>query len=252
MKRIGFKSVFVVMAMLLLASVAHADLHYTMKSTTGPYKIMGKDFPAQETTINGWIGDSLAYMDMDTAAVLLNTKTGTVFMIDKQKKTYAELNLNNISAMVNSATEGMDEKQAQAMQDMMKKMMGSAKFDVTATGEAKKIGDYDCNEYKMTFEMMGMNNLSDIWTTKDIDVDPQKYFQMAFAMMAVMPGMEKAIDETKKMEGFPVFTKSTSSVMGTNIESTTELTGVEEAKAPAGTYSIPEGYTKTEMGPKHK
>jgi hypothetical protein len=104
----------------------------------------------------------------------------------------------------------------------------------------------------MTLEMMGMNNSSDIWTTKDIDVDPQKYFQMAYAMMAVMPGMEKALDETRKLEGFPVLTKSTSSVMGTNIESTTELTGVEEAKAPAGTYSIPEGYTKTELAPKHK
>ena len=75
---------------------------------------------------------------------------------------------------------------------------------------------------------------------------------MAYAMLAVMPGMEKAIDETKKLEGFPVLTTSNSSVMGTNIETTTELTGVEEAKAPAGTYSIPEGYTRTELAPKRK
>jgi predicted sugar kinase len=133
MRRIEFKAVYVTLAMILLASVAHADLHYTMKSTTSAYKLMGKEFPAQETTINGWIGDSLAYMDMDTAAVLLNSKTGTVYLIDKKKKEYAELNMNNLSAMVDSATEGMDEKQAEAMQKMMKSMMGSAKLEVTAT-----------------------------------------------------------------------------------------------------------------------
>ena len=56
-------------------------------------------------------------------------------------------------------------------------------------------------------------------------------------------------EEFKKMEGYPVLTLVSMKMMGTETKSKEEVISVEKKDAPAGTYDLPEGYTKATYNP---
>jgi len=58
---------------------------------------------------------------------------------------------------------------------------------------------------------------------------------------------ENAVDELKKIEGFQIKSVTTMSVMGQEMTSTQEVLEIGRKNAPAGTYTLPSGYEKTDM-----
>lgn len=231
-----------VLSLILLAATASADVFYMMKSTTGEYEMNGQKMPATEMVSTGWIGENNAFLDMDSVAVLLDGEKAIVYMLDRKSKTYYEIKLGDMSTMMESMGVEMDESQRTMMEQMMQSMMAKMKFSVTPTGEEKKIGDYNCKKYQMKVGMMGMETVSDIWATEDIKVDIEKFYKLSFAATAPFLGMEKVMEEAKKIKGFPVLSITKSQMMGGQMESTSELIEYAEKDAPEGTYTIPADY----------
>ena len=93
-----------------------------------------------------------------------------------------------------------------------------------------------------------MNMTDEIWATEDITVDATALQAVTSGMLAQMPGFEKVIEEMQKVKGVPVLSVNTVSVMGNNVVSRTELLDYSEGDAPAGTFEVPEGYKKVDMG----
>ena len=122
--------------------------------------------------------------------------------------------------------------------------MMQPKVTVEETGETQKIKNWNCKKYIMTMEMMGTKSTSEIWATEDIKIDYELYQTLGLSMMPKTPGMEKMLEEMKKIKGLTVLSTATTSVMGTDVKSTQELLEVSEKSAPAGTYEVPEGYKK--------
>jgi len=68
-------------------------------------------------------------------------------------------------------------------------------------------------------------------------------------MLAANPMFKEFIQDFEKIEGYPVLTEFSMDMMGTAQKYTEEVVSVEKTSAPAGTYELPEGYTKTTYNP---
>ncbi len=110
-------------------------------------------------------------------------------------------------------------------------------------------------EEKLTNEKSVNVNIIDakpmFGVTEDLDVDMDLYNDYTSSMMTMQPGMKEnmaqIIAEMKKIKGVRVLETTSMSVMGTNMNTKTELIEFKEATAPAGTFDVPAGYTPEKM-----
>lgn len=236
---------------LVLALPARADIFMKQKIHTDAMQVMGQSQPAKDSTMSIWLTENKARMDQEggTSSILLADQK-ILYMIDHNKKQYAEMPLDFDKMLNEAAGDDPDKAEAMAkmpgfMKNMMKGVMGNMSAKVTDTGETKKIGSWNCRKYLIEMDMgMGGKTNSEAWATEDIKIDYTKAFTAANAMMASMPGFEKIIQEMKKVKGVTVLSTATIKMMGAEVTSTTELIEATEKGAPAGNYDVPAGYKK--------
>jgi len=235
------KIVVGLVGLLALTGLANADIVMKRKSHTDPVKMMGMTTPAKEEVVTTWIAEGKMSTDSPENMVILRLDKDRLYTIDKKAKTYIEMPLSAMTAMV-------DDPQ---MQEMMKTMAGQMKVSITETAETKKINQWNCRKYNqvMTIPMAGPV-ASEVWASPDIKVDYELYAKSAAAMYARMPGMgaamEEIVKEMKKIKGVPVLTTTTMKMMGAEVKSSEELLEVNEGKAPASVFEVPAGYKKVE------
>ena len=226
---------------------ARADIFMKQKVHTDAMKVMGQSQPAKDSTMSIWLAENKARMDQDAGtSSLLLIDLKLLYMIDHNKKQYAEMPLDFDKMMQGAA--GDDPKAAEAMARMpgfMKNMMGGMSAKVTETNETKTINGWKCRKYliEMNMGMAGTMN-AESWATEDIKLDYTKVFAASNAMMAAMPGFDKIIEEMKKIKGVVAYQTAKTKVMGAEVGSTTELIEAGDKSAPAGTYELPAGYKK--------
>jgi hypothetical protein len=140
------------------------------------------------------------------------------------------------------------EKDFQAMMEMgmamMEGMMGDAAPKVEATGEKKKIGEWDCEKVVMTLSGQ-MTMTQEMWVTKDAGIDMDAYLEMS-EMIGQAGLMKKFQDEMKKIDGYPILTKTTMNIMGQNVETENLVQTIRKETFAASTFSAPDGYAKKE------
>jgi len=234
---------------------ARADIYMKQKVHTDALKVMGQNQPAKDEIMVFWLGENKARTDQEagTSSLFLGEKK-ILYMIDHNKKTYAEmpLDLNKMFDESAGAAAGDDPEMAEAkkkmpafMKNLMKGAMGSMSAKVTETGETKKIGSWNCRKYliEMDMGMAGKTN-SEAWATEDLKIDYSLYFTSANAMLASQPGFDKIVKEMQKVKGVIVYSTAKISVMGSDVTSTTELLECSDKSAPAGNYDVPAGYKK--------
>ena len=239
---------------------ARADIYMKQKVHTDELKVMGQTQPAKDEIMVFWLGENKARTDQEagnSSAIIIGDKK-ILYMLDHNKKTYAEmpLDLGKMFDEAAAAGAGDDAEMAEAkkkmpgfMKNMMKGVMGSMSAKVTETGETKKIGDWNCRKYLIEMDMGMAKTNSEAWATEDIKIDSGLFFASAYAMMASQPGFDKIVNEMKKVKGVIVYQTSTIKVMGSEMTSTTELLECSDKSAPAGNYDIPAGYKKVkDMG----
>jgi hypothetical protein len=233
---------------------ARADVYMKQKVHTDEFKMMGQTQPAKDEISVIWMGGNFARMDQGTAtsSILLGDKK-VLYMLDHNKKTYAEMPMDFDKMFDEAAAAGAgdDPEMAEAkkkmpgfMKGLMKGVMGSMSAKVTETGETKKIGSWNCRKYLIEMDMGMGKSEAEAWATEDIKIDYGLYFTSANAMMASQPGFDKIVKEMQKVKGVIVYQTSTVKMMGSEVTSTTELLECSDKSAPAGNYDIPAGYKK--------
>jgi len=244
----AFGMVFVLTCVVIPLAV-QADVYIKQKNHTDGFFMIGQTQPAKDDLFVTWMSKDKARLDHgEDTSIIIRLDKKVMYTINHAKMKYAELPYSETGDILMAAISGSDlsdEEQAEA-QKMMKgfAQMMQPEVSVKETGEMQKIKNWKCKKYIMTMKMMGTTTTSEVWATEDIKIDYELYITLSLSMMHKTPGLDKMLEEMKKIKGLTVLSIGTTSMMGTDVKTTQELVEVSEESAPAGTYEVPNGYKK--------
>lgn len=229
------KKVIIVLSLILFCSCfLAADVYVKQVNHTDAMNIMGQQQPAKDEIMHLWFGKNKMAMHGEVQSFVYDLDVKKAYMIFHDQKVYVEIDLPMDIAKY------IPEEAAP-----MLKMMGDISVTVNPTGEKQKVKEWDCTGYDVEMKMMMMSFKMKIWASKDVPIDWMQYADKMMQMSnPTMPFGEDAIAEFKKIEGFWVRSEMTMNMMGSDIKSYQEVLEITKKSAPAGTYSLPEGYTK--------
>ena len=242
-KLIIFSTTFLfILSVILSPSVAKADILVKKKKHTDAVSIMGQTQPAKDEEVETWLAkDKMRQEQGEGKVYILRFDLNKAFYIDYTKKTYSEVDMPI----------DLEKALGPQAQQMMQMMQTSVTF--SDTGEKQKIKNWNCRKYliEISISMMGMNMplKMEIWASKDLGIDMNIYKKFYRETLSLNPMTKDIVEDFQKMEGFPVLTKVSMSMMGSEMKYQEEVISVEKKAAPQGTYDVPQGFTKADFNP---
>jgi hypothetical protein len=220
--------------LIMLAGISFADVYIKQNSHTDAIEMMGQSQPAQDEVNHLWLGDNKMAMHSEKQSVVIDLDAQKMMMIDHQDKTYVEMDLP------------LD--MSKYFPPQMEQMMGQMKVNVDSTDQTKTINGYACKAYDVDINFMMMEMNQTVWASTEVPFDWKDYSEKMLPMMqqAMMRLGSEALDEFKKIEGFQIRTEMTMNMMGSEVNSYSEVIEIDKKDAPEGTYTLPEGYTQKE------
>jgi hypothetical protein len=215
-------------------------------------------------------------MTSPTGGLIYRGDMNKAFVIDDKRHSYIEMSpesMQKLSARMNDAMAKMQQSLAampEAQRKQVEAMMASRgmpgmdkapappQITYKKNGDPKKVGSWSCVPYTMIMNGDAESNmciakLSDVGLTRD-DLKPfiglstlmgKSLSQMGHQNTSPMAGTDlETMTKAIGFEGFPV---QTTSAGGTGGYSST-VQSVDHKDASPGTFDLPAGYTKREMG----
>jgi len=222
------------LTLILSPVLAKADMHVKRKVHMDAF--MGQ--PASDEEASMWLAkDKFRYDAARNMTQIVRLDKKKLYMINHGNQSYSEIDIPI------DLSQALDPQAQQMMQSLQ------TSVTVTDTGETQKIGNWNCNKYTIEINismMMSMTMSMDWWVSKDVGADLIKLYQKHYGEVLVAnPMMQDLVDKIKEIKGFPI--KTEFSMMGMSM--TDEVVSIEKEKAPAGTYDVPAGYTKSAYNP---
>jgi len=234
------KVAWLVCFIFLIGGLLQADYLIKQKTHTDAISMMGQTQPARDDEVDIWISHDLNKMATHSSkqSTIIDLTKKVMYLVNHTNKTYVQMELPV------DITKYLPDEMAQ----MVGQMVNSITVEVTPTGQKKKIGRWNCDEYNVVMNMMMMKIQMKVWATTDVPYSWEKVSQdmMAQVMAAQLRLNEQALKEFQKIKGQWIASETTMNMMGNNIRSTTEVVEITQKDAPAGTYQVPNGYTKKE------
>src|SRR5262249_42195271 len=246
------------LAILAAASVAAAS----SDGLTITSKVV-KDGAA--STATSYIAEDHARWSSSDGVVIIDPKANQMIIINDAKKTYSDSTNQYIDAAAAKMKEQMNSPEVQRAQEAMKNlppeqrqrmeaaMGGMFAVDVHKNGTSRKIAGYNCEDW--TVKIGQMSTTEECMTT-EVKFPMQAYDMFRSmsdsmkSLMAAMGPMAKGMadmqEQMKKIKGFPLASKTTTSILGRSSTSSTEVTEIKRGAIPDSAWEIPSGYTKTE------
>lgn len=227
------KKILAALVIVLFCTVfLTADIYIQQKTHSDAFSIMGQNTPEKNEISHMWIGkNKMATLGKDMSFIV-NLDKKEIVMINHKNKTYVPMTLPLQLDKYFPA--------------QMLQMMGGVTVTVNPTGETQTINSWKCQGYDMNIKMMMMNMKTKVWASTDVPFD-WKNFQdtlyMEFAKVSMRLGEDSA-QELKKIDGFQIKSEMSVSMMGQEMKTTQEVVEISKKSAPAGTYTVPAGYTK--------
>jgi hypothetical protein len=231
MKKI-YAAIFLILAVSTLAA---ADVYVKSQNHTDAMAVMGQNQPAKDVVSEQWIGDGQVAMVTPDRTVLIDLKKNVMDIINHKNKSYVEAKLPL------DLTSLMPPQMAQMMQGMMKMTV-----TVSPTGQKKKFGEWNCDEYDVAMTMMMMPMKMKVYATPNVPFDLKDYVEKIQSNMlkSQLRLDDASVAEMAKIKGFWIASETTGEMMGAKIRSTMEVVEMTKKSAPAGIYGVPDGYTK--------
>ncbi|MCA1807879.1 MAG: DUF4412 domain-containing protein [Kiritimatiellia bacterium] len=181
-----------------------------------------------------WLSPGKMRMEMRGATGLPGMGDMLMIMRSDQQKIY----------MVNEGTRSymeMPMEQSAGLQGME-----GMEFELEATGQSKKIKEWDCREYVMTLSGGSVATRSVMWVTEDIQLD-DKLRDGLFELAGKNPMMRPLMQKMRELKGFPVEQTVEIDMGGMKMVTSSRVTAVKREKVADEMFMPPEGYTMTEM-----
>lgn len=197
-------------------------------------------------------GDKMMFRDK---SVVISKDGGkTMFILDPKKKSYYELDLQQVISTFGTAMK--------AMGGMFDLSITNQKVNVKNAGSGGTVEGYPTTKYvvdsryDMTMKVMGMGSSSQVhsitesWATDRLSSDLITFVQMK-GLRTGVEDLDRLIDnQTKSVRGFPlkqVTTTTTTSGKKTQTNTTTvTITGITKTNVAASQFAVPAGYREEE------
>ncbi|MBN2543290.1 hypothetical protein JXI42_10535 [bacterium] len=232
------KLTLILVMIILSATFLRADVYIKTTTHTDAFEIAGTEQPAKDNVNEQWIGENKFASIHANQKTIIDLEKQKMYIIYPETESYVEAELPLDMAKL------LPEQVAQ----MMNMMKMTAK--VTPNGESKQIGEWACTGYDIEISGMMMEMKMTSWATTDVPFDWQRYASEFLPGMMQTSGQmffeEDAFNELKKIEGIQVASEMTMSIMGQDVNTTTNVQEISKKPAPDGTYTVPENYTKKE------
>jgi hypothetical protein len=231
--------ILIIVALAFSPSAVNADHVIKGKKHTDAMSMMGQ--PAKDEDTTTWLGKDKMRQDVGEVTTLIRMDKNKMYMINHSDKTYSEMDLPL----------NMDDILPAEAKQMLDSMDISS--TISATGETQTLNNWTCQKYlvEISVSMMGMDMpiKMDMWTSKDLGVDLKEFKELYTKTLEMNPMFKDLIGEFEKIDGYPVLTEFSMTMMGTEQKYKEEVISAEKMSLPAGTYDLPEGYTKTAFNP---
>jgi hypothetical protein len=229
------KTAVAILSILFLTVFAQADTYIKQKTHTDGFSMMGQQQPPKDDTIEQWIGDNQMATITGHQAVIVDLTKSVVLMVNNRNKSYVEMTLP------------LD--MSKYLPAQMAQMMGATKVTVTPNGQTQQVGEWQCDGYDMTMDMMMMKLNSKIWASKTVSFDWQGMAEklMPLVMQASMRLNDESLQELAKIKGVQIKSETSMEMMGTAVKMSQEVLEISTKPAPAGVYTVPADYTKKDQ-----
>lgn len=193
------------------------------------------------TTSTQYIGtDRVRTSDGENDAIV-DVGTGRLTVINHKKQEYYEVTREEMQAGMQKLEQQMSGPGAA----MFEKMMGGKTGEVVVQkGAARKVAGYDCTTYTFT---LGENMRYENCVTQALQL-PAAYYdalKSPYSMMGPMgKRFEKVFEAMSQVKGLPIAMNSSVTMMGMNMQITSEATEVRKGAIPATAFQVPAGYKK--------
>lgn len=177
----------------------------------------------------------------DATDMIMDRASGVMTIINHPAKEYLPIDVKSVM-----------ETMAGPAGEQMRNMMGDSQVRVVETGETKKIGAWTTREYRLTRTgMVGIEK--EIWATEEIDLDLTHFSDMMGqggpgGFLGNSPAGLAQQEEMAKIKGYPILTKTRMEMMGSRMETETEVVLIRKEMIPDTLFEVPAGYTPREMG----
>jgi len=225
----------------LAATPATADQVLSMLSHNDEVVMMGHKTPAQDVTHEYWFGEKGVRYELGETSVILRPDLKKVFMINHTKKTYSPIDLPiDFKSLV-----GPD--MAPMMDQMMRMMQATSK--VTPSDRTGQFAGFNCKYTHVDVSMAMMQLSMDECLTKDLPIDYSRYKALAESQAEMTPNTQWMKELAEKLDGFPIRSETTTTMMGKPFKSWQELKSLENREPARGFYEPPAGYQETKFDP---
>jgi uncharacterized protein DUF4412 len=227
------------LALLLAGSTgAAADTLLTLKSHTETPALTGKAVAKNDRTVTVWVGPNRARRDDGATASILLFDKKKLYIVDHKDKSYAAIDLPVDFTKLLPGAQG---------EAFKAEMSAAAKMDakITKTSETRKIGSWNTRKYHVVLSNPSMQVTTDMWVSKDVDIDNNALRRMQLDLASLQPGSLDWVRKMQQIDGFPVLQESTINLGAPqDARSREELVSVEKKDPPANVYAPPAGYTQ--------
>jgi len=225
----------------LVAVPASADKVLTLAQHTDAMTMMGHTTPAKDAVHEYWFGDQGLRYDMGDTTVILRLDAKKFYMVNNTEKTYSVMDLPlDLKKLVGP--------EMAPMMDQMMKMM-AATVTVTPSERTGNYAGFACKFSRVTIKMSMMELNSDECLTDTLPIDYSRYKSLVESQSQLSMNSQWMKDLVEKVHGFPVYTESTTTMMGKSFGSRQELKSIEERPASVGLYEPPAGYREVQYDP---
>ena len=230
-----YAAIFIVF-FLFSAVFVYADVYIKQKTHTDAFEVMGQSQPAKDVINHIWLAENKMASLSEDQSFIIDLEKNKVFWMNTQNKSYIEMDLPlDISKYL--------PEQAAAMMSNM-----NISVAVQPTGVTEDVAGKTCEKYDVTMTIMMMMTMEmkmKVWATEDVPFDWKKFQDKMIQMFSpTMPLGEEALAAFKQIKGWQMRSEMTMNMMGTDMNTVQEVLEITEKDAPAGTYTVPEGYKK--------
>jgi hypothetical protein len=213
-----------------------ADIYIKQKTHTDAFEVMGQSQPAKDVINHMWLAENKMASLSEDQSFIIDLEKDKIFWMNTPNKSYIEMDLPlDISKY-------LPEQAAEMMANM------NISVAVQPTTETETIAGKTCKKYDVTMTIMMMMTMEmkmKVWATEDVPFDWKKFQDKMIQMFSpTMPLGEEALNAFKQIEGWQMRSEMTMNMMGTDMRTVQEVMEITQKDAPAGTYAVPEGYTK--------
>ncbi|MCJ7580263.1 MAG: hypothetical protein MUP98_06985 [Candidatus Aminicenantes bacterium] len=228
------KCLFIFILIALTTVFVTADVYIKQKIHTDAINMMGQNQPAVDDFSEMWITENKMAVLSPGVSIIVDMAKKVVFYVNIEGKTYVEMGIPV------DFSKYIPDEMAQMGQGML-----NTSVTVQPTGESMTINNWKCEGYDVNMDMMMLQMKTKVWASKDVPFDWKDLMSKNMELTKVTLKLnDQSIQEMAKIDGFQIKSETTMNIMGSDMNSYQEVVEISEKPAPAGVYTVPEGFEK--------